>query len=179
MSDRKWMPRPPRGAERVTGKTFTERKLLLVDAVLSDCDLSNLVVHGGSLRRVEIAGSRLVGFSFTESEAEDVRISDATLMLASFGHTRMHRVVFDGVNLREASFVGADLRGVVFDGCAMEGADFRNAKLTGCTLRGATLDGVLGVEFLRGLSMPPADIVESAAALAGALGIEVERPDPD
>jgi hypothetical protein len=40
-------------------------------------------------------------------------------------------------------------------------------------MRGSTLDGLAGIESLRGLSMPWPDLVASAGALAGALGIGV------
>lgn len=144
------------------------------DAVLTDCDLSNVQARKAHLRRVEWRGCRLVGLGLIESELESVKFSDGTLMLGSFGHSRLHRVVFEGVNLSEASFVGADLTQVVFDGCVLAGADFRDARLSACEIRGTSLDGVLGIGSLKGVTMPAADVVASAAALAGALGISVD-----
>jgi hypothetical protein len=56
----------------------------------------------------------------------------------------------------------------------VRGADFRGARLRMCAMRGSSLDGVMGVESLRGLRMPWTDVLDSAAALAAAVGIVVE-----
>lgn len=152
-----------------------EVELHVRDARLADCDLSNVQARSAHLHRVEWRGCRLVGLGLIESELESVRFTDGTLMLGSFGHSRLHRVVFEGVDLREASFVGADLTQVTFDRCVLEGADFRSARLSACEIRGSSLDGVLGISSLRGVTMPAADVVASAAAMAAELGIEIDR----
>ncbi|HEX3615671.1 MAG TPA: hypothetical protein VHU61_03970 [Solirubrobacteraceae bacterium] len=41
-------------------------------------------------------------------------------------------------------------------------------------MRGSSLEGVVGVESLRGLTMPWSDLVASTAALAAAAGITIE-----
>jgi hypothetical protein len=41
-------------------------------------------------------------------------------------------------------------------------------------MRGSSLEDVIGVESLRGLTMPWSDVVSSAGALAAAAGIEIE-----
>jgi hypothetical protein len=46
---------------------------------------------------------------------------------------------------------------------------------TACTIRGTSLEGVIGIESLRGLSMPWVDVLESASALAAALGINISQ----
>ncbi len=66
-----------------------------------------------------------------------------------------------------------------FEGCDLTGADFRGARLKECTIRGTSLDAVVGVESLRGLTMPWTDLVGSVAALAAALGIAVEADRVD
>jgi uncharacterized protein YjbI with pentapeptide repeats len=96
------------------------------------------------------------------------------MMLSSFAHSSLRRVAFENVNLSEASFLETQLESVHFDGCDLTGADFRGARLKQCTIRGSSLDGVLGVESLRGLTMPWGDLVGSVAALAAALGIGAE-----
>ena len=149
-------------------------ELLLRDARLKSCDLSNIRVRHGDIRRAEIEESRLVGFSISEGRIEDLRVTGGTLMLASLAHSKLVRVVFEKVNLREASFLEARLTSVCFDGCDLSGADFRGARLKDCTIRGSSLDGVIGVESLRGLTMPWPDLVGSVDALAAALGIAVE-----
>jgi uncharacterized protein YjbI with pentapeptide repeats len=152
----------------------TVTELVLSDARLLGCDLSNVRARSGAIRRVELSDSRLVGFSLGEGKVEDLRVLGGTMMLASLSHSALRRVTFERVNLREASFLETQLASVSFDGCDLTGADFRGARLKQCTIRGSSLDGVLGVESLRGLTMPWTDLVGSVGALAAALGIAVE-----
>ena len=131
----------------------------------------------GRSRRTELRDSRLVGFSLSEGKLADVQVQGTTLAYASFAHAQLRRVVFERVILREASFLEATLTAVEFLSCGLEGADFRGARLTDCVMRGSSLEGVVGVESLRGLTMPWEDLVGSTGALASAFGIAVE-PDP-
>lgn len=149
-------------------------ELSLSDARLLGCDLSNIRARRGAIRRVELIDSRLVGFSLNEGRVEDLRVAGGTMMLSSFAHSTLRRVAFENVNLREASFLETQLTSVCFDGCELAGADFRGARLKGCAIRGTSLEEVLGVESLRGLTMPWSDLVGSVGALAAALGIGVE-----
>jgi uncharacterized protein YjbI with pentapeptide repeats len=151
--------------------------LVLRDVILRGCDLSNIHAGQGSIRRCEIRDSRLVGFALSEGKLADVHVLDTTLAYGSFARSQLRRVVFERVILREASFLEASLTSVEFVACELEGADFRGAHLTDCVMRGSSLEGLVGVESLRGLTMPWEDLVGSTAALASALGIEVE-PDP-
>jgi uncharacterized protein YjbI with pentapeptide repeats len=148
--------------------------LSLVDVVMRNCNLSNVDAREGLLTRVAMHGSQLVGFGFTRGEIRDLHVTDSSLQLASFSSAKLHNVVFERVNLAEASFMEARLEAVAFVDCRLDGTDFRRATLSGCAIRGASLDGVLGVESLRGVRMPWADVVGSAGALATALGIVVE-----
>lgn len=149
--------------------------MTLVDVVLRGCGLSNLDAREGLMSRVEIHGSQLVGFGFTRGEIRDLSVLDSSLQVASFASATLNNVVFERVNLAEASFMDARLEAVAFVDCRLDGADFRGARVSGCAIRGASLDGVLGVESLRGVRMPWADILDSAAALAAALGIVTEH----
>jgi uncharacterized protein YjbI with pentapeptide repeats len=146
----------------------------LTDVVFRRCDLSNVDGREGSLNRVEFTGSKLIGFSVASGRAWDLRVTDCTMSLASFAFTGLRDVVFERVNLREASFVEARLEGVEFIDCQLEGTDFRRAKLKNCAIRGSALDAVVGIESLKGVTMPWSDVVASAAALAHAVGIRVE-----
>ena len=148
--------------------------LTLADVLLRDCGMSNLDGREGRLSRVEVHRSQLVGFGLSRGDVRDVRVVDSSLQLASFASASLRNVVFERVNLAEASFMHARLESVAFVDCRLEGADFRGAKLAGCVIRGASLDGVLGVESLSGLRMPWPDLLSSAGALAGALGISIE-----
>jgi len=149
-------------------------ELELLDVVLRDCGLSNVDGRGGSLRRVEIERSRLVGFSLSEGKARDLRVTDSSLELASFALAGLQSVVFERVNLTEASFMEARMQAVEFIDCTLTGTDFRGARLSRCAIRGSSPEDVLGVDSLSGLQMPWSDVVASAGALAAALGIDVE-----
>jgi uncharacterized protein YjbI with pentapeptide repeats len=148
--------------------------LQLSDVILHDCDFSNVQGRGGAITRVVITQSRFVGFDLSEGRVDDLRVSNASMTLASFARAGLQSVVFDGVNLAEASFMDARMNAVAFINCNLVGADFRGAKIKGCAIRGSSLDGILGIDSLSGLAMPLPDLLESAGALAGALGIKVE-----
>jgi hypothetical protein len=53
--------------------------LRLSDVILRACDLSNVDGREGSLRRVEIHGSRLMGFGLGGGAAHDLRVLDSSL----------------------------------------------------------------------------------------------------
>jgi uncharacterized protein YjbI with pentapeptide repeats len=148
--------------------------LTLRDVVLRDCGLSNLDGREGQLTRVEIHRSQLVGFGCSGGRIQDVRVIGTSLQLASFADSRLRRVVFEGVQLSEASFARARLQQVQFIDCRLAGADFTGASLKGCSIRGSSLDDVIGIASLRGVRMPWPDVLDSAAAMAATLGIEIE-----
>lgn len=159
----------------VTVAPGSVRGLSLIDAVLRDCDLSNVDGREGRLHRVDVRRCRLVGFALTGGGAQDVVIADSTLQLGSWAAAGLRDVVFDTVDLSECSFAEARLQGVEFRDCRLAGTDFRGARLRDCVIRGSSLDGVIGVSSLRGTRMPWADILDSAAGLAGALGLQVDE----
>jgi uncharacterized protein YjbI with pentapeptide repeats len=148
--------------------------LTLADVIMRECAISNVDGREGRLTRVEVYRSQLVGFGLQRGDVRDLRVVDSSLQLASFASATLRNVVFERVNLAEASFMHARLESVAFVDCRLEGTDFRHAKLAGCAVRGTSLDGVLGIESMRGLRMPWPDVLGSAAALAAALGIDVE-----
>jgi uncharacterized protein YjbI with pentapeptide repeats len=145
--------------------------LTVVDAILRDCSLSNLDGRDGMLWRVTADHCRLIGLNLGAGEIGDLRVTDSSLELASFAGAELRDVSFERVVLTEASFLEARLDHVQFIDCELAGADFRGARCTDCVIRGASLDGVVGVEALRGVEMPWSDVIASAGALAGALGI--------
>ena len=148
--------------------------LRLSDVILRACDLSNVDGREGTLRRVEVHGSRLTGFGLAGGMVQNVRIIDSSLALASLAFSKLKDVIFQRVDLTEASFMDAQLERVIFIDCKLAGTDFRGVKLKRCTIRGTSLDGILGIESLRGITMPWEDVIDSAAALAAALGITIE-----
>jgi uncharacterized protein YjbI with pentapeptide repeats len=149
--------------------------LQLSDVILRDCDFSNVHGRGGAITRTEIHQSRFVGFDISEGRVDDLRVTNASMTLASFARAGLQSVIFDRVNLAEASFMDARMKAVAFVNCNLVGADFRGARIQGCAIRGSSLDGIVGIESLRGLTMPWPDLLESAGALAAAAGIEAEE----
>jgi uncharacterized protein YjbI with pentapeptide repeats len=149
--------------------------LYLSDVILRGCDLSNIDGREGSLRRVEIHGSRLVGFGLAAGTIQDVRVIDSALAVASLAFAKLRNVVFERVDLAEVSFMEARLESVAFVDCKLVGADFRGAKQKVCAIRGTPLEGILGTDWLEGIRMPAADVLASAPALAAALGIVIEQ----
>lgn len=150
-------------------------EIRLRDVILRDCDLSNLTGReGAELTRVAVRESRLIGIGLAGGKLRDLGVLDSMLSLASFAFAELRDVSFERVSLREASFMDARLEGVSFIDCQLEGADFRGVSLKNCLVRGSSLEGVIGVESLRGLTMPWSDVLASAGALAAAAGIEIE-----
>jgi uncharacterized protein YjbI with pentapeptide repeats len=159
------------------GSAAGHRRLSIFDTALDGCDLSNVRCVDSDLRRVRITRSRLVGFDLGGGRAHDLTVHGSSLSLASLADCGLQSVRFEGCDLREATFTRARLRDVEFIDCRLEGADFRQVRLDRCAIRGASLDGVIGVDSLRGLTMPSSDVIGSAAALAAGLGISVEAAD--
>ena len=151
--------------------------LELRDVRLNGCDLSNVEAPDPSIWRVDVSGSRMLGFRAGGGDVRELRVTDSSLVLATFAFARLRNVVFDRVDLSEASFMEARLDHVEFSDCRLAGTDFRGATLSACAIRGSSLDGVLGIDSLRGVRMPWSDIVASVAALAAGLGIQVESDE--
>jgi uncharacterized protein YjbI with pentapeptide repeats len=79
--------------------------LRISDAILRACDLSNVDGREGSLRRIEIHGSRLLGFGLAGGTVQDPRILDSSLALTSLAFAKLKDVIFERVDLAEASFM--------------------------------------------------------------------------
>jgi uncharacterized protein YjbI with pentapeptide repeats len=161
----------------VTFRAPAATALELRDVRLRGCDLSNVEAPDPSIWRVDVADSRLLGFRAAGGDVRELRVTDSSLVLATFAFARMRNVVFEGVDLTEASFMEARLDRVEFVDCRLADTDFRGATVNACAIRGSSLDGVLGIESLRGIRMPWNDIVASVAALAAGLGIQIESED--
>jgi uncharacterized protein YjbI with pentapeptide repeats len=73
-----------------------------------------------------------------------------------------------GCDLQELA--GEDL---LLEGCDLREADLSGARFTRTELRGCRLDGVRGLDRLRGVGMRWEDVLESAGAFAGHLGVRL------
>ncbi len=166
-----WSPSRNFAASQSTPATYRASAQRLI---LRGCDLSNVDGREGSLRRVEIHGSRLLGFGLAGGTLQDVRVLDSSLALSLWAFSKLKDVIFERVDLTETSFMEAQMERVIFIDCKLAGTDFRGVKQRGCTIRGTSLDGILGIDSLRGITMPWPDVVDSAAALAAAVGINIK-----
>ena len=147
--------------------------LFLSECELERCDLSNVEAHAGSMRRVSCSGGRLTGLRWTSGEIRDTQFRDCRADLASFERSGFSQVVFEDCNLREVDFRAARMESVAFRRCDLSGADISGARLGGCSMSGCVLDGLRGVDRLRGVAMPWADILAAAGVFAGEIGVRL------
>jgi uncharacterized protein YjbI with pentapeptide repeats len=161
---------------RFSGSDLSEAKLpnlFLSDCQLVRCNLSNAVVHAGSMRRSSVSGARLTGLAWTSGEIGEATFSDCRADLASFERTGMSGVVFEDCNLREADFRATRMESVAFRRCDLTGADISGARMGGCSMAGCTIEGLRGVDRLRGVAMPWPDILAAAGVFAGEIGVRL------
>jgi uncharacterized protein YjbI with pentapeptide repeats len=148
--------------------------MFLSECELHRCDLSNAVLRAASARHTKIEGGRLTGLSWTAGQLYGVTFADCRADLSTFEGTKFEHVTFERCDLREADFRAARFQAVEFRDCDLTRADLGNARFSGkSTMSACTLDGLRGVDRLRGVAMPWADIVASAAVFAGELGLRV------
>ena len=154
------------------------QSLFVIDCSLRRCNLANAAVRNGSMRRVELDGCRLTGLAYTDGRLETVTFADCRADLATFEATRLERVTFQRCDLREADFRRTRFDSVAFRGCDLSRADFAGARFSGSSeMTGCTLDGLRGVDRLRGVAMPWADIVAAAGVFAAELGVRLLEED--
>lgn len=146
---------------------------LLRDVLVTDGSWANVRARGVTLRRVRLERVRLTGAELRESAIDDVTFVDCRLDLTSFRHAKLSSVRFQGCRLEEADFQGATLSSCVFDDCVLTRSSWADATLVRSEMRGVDLAGAGNPECLRGVRMPWADVVNAAAALAEAVGIEI------
>jgi uncharacterized protein YjbI with pentapeptide repeats len=147
--------------------------LFVNGCTLERCNLSNALVHAGSMRRSSVLGARLTGLAWTSGEIGDCEFRDCRIDLASFERTGMSGVVFEACDLREADFRAARMESVAFRRCDLSGADISGARLGGCSMEGCSIEGLRGVDRLRGVAMPWTDILAAAGVFAGEIGVRL------
>lgn len=154
----------------------------LVHLTLDDSELLRLSAANVKAERAVVGRSRLhavrmTGADLTLGEFRDVSFEDCRADFTSFNAARLQDVRFSGCMLRDADFGGARLTRVRFDRCDLSEVDFTGAEFSRCEMRGCTIDGAKGIDSLRGVAMPYADVIAAAAVLAGALGITIAGDD--
>ncbi len=142
----------------LTGADLTD--LELSDFVLDGADLTGTVLDGARLTdgsmagvvapnlvwsaqftRVDFAGARLAGGSFTDAVLTEVSFDRARLDGADFGGATLTDLTFNDASLRGALLRSGSLLGAQFIGVDATDADFRDADLRFADLRGANVGG--------------------------------------
>jgi uncharacterized protein YjbI with pentapeptide repeats len=145
----------------------------LRDVIVQEGSWANVGAGGVTVRRVVLDRVRLTGADLSNGVLEDVSFVDCRLDLSSFRQAKLSRVRFQGCRMEEADFNGAMLSSCVFDDCVLMRTSWAGATLTRSEMRGVDLAGAGNPECLRGVRMPWADVVNAAAELAAAVGIEI------
>lgn len=172
---------PPEAAEArslafydcdVDGLSLARRQVALR---LHDCNLSALDLANARFESLEIAsctltGSRLVG-AVLGGSLRDVSLRDCQLDLASLRMSKVARTELAGCSLREIDAYGATFDSLLCTGCDLARADLTGAAFTRSAIEGCELTALRGIEALRGVRIPLADLLEVAPLLAEALGI--------
>jgi len=145
----------------------------LRDVVVTEGSWANVRAPGLTLGRVEFDRVRLTGVELADSVLDDVTFVECRLDFALFRNAKLSSVRFQGCRMEEVDFQGAALASCVFDECVLTRSGWSGAALTRSEMRGIDLSGAGNPEFLRGVRMPWADVVNAAAELAAAVGIEI------
>ncbi len=143
------------------------------DVFVTEGSWANVRATGIVLRRVELERVRLTGAELFGSELDDVAFVDCRLDLASFRSAKLTSVRFQRCRMEEADFQGAAFSSCVFDECVLTRSSWSDVSFTRSEMRSVDLSGAGNPECLRGVRMPWADVVNAAAELADAVGIEI------
>jgi uncharacterized protein YjbI with pentapeptide repeats len=145
----------------------------LRDVLVTEGSWANVRARGLTLRRVAFERTRLTGVDLSDGVLDDVTFVDCRLDLALFRNAKLSSVRFQGCRMEEGDFHGTALASCVFDDCVLSRSSWSGAAFTRSEMRGVDLAGAGNPEFLRGVRMPYADVVNAAAELAQAVGIEI------
>jgi uncharacterized protein YjbI with pentapeptide repeats len=149
------------------------RKANLRDVVVDGGSWANVSAVESELRRVCFRNVRLTGAVFANATLDDVVFQDCRLDLASFRFAKLVRVGFERCRLDEADLYETSVESATLAECSLANASLAGTTFVDVELRGCNLAAVGNPERLRGVSMPWADVIESAGVLAEALGIQV------
>jgi uncharacterized protein YjbI with pentapeptide repeats len=155
----------------LTGSSL--RNATLRDLVVEEGSWANVRASNASLRRLRFERVRLTGADLGGTSIEDVTFVDCRIDLASFRAAKLAHVRFEGCRLDEADFQAATLSSCLFLDCSLTRVSLAEATFVRSELRGCDLAGAGNPERLRGLRMPWADVIDAAAELAEATGIEI------
>lgn len=147
--------------------------LSLADVELRGANLANADFRSASLRRVAVVRGRLTGIQWSGARLDDVRFEGCRIDLAAFTGCELRRVAFDDCRLVGSDFQDLSAQDVVFTDCDLSEVDLTGARFARTEMHRCTLDGIRALERLRGVGMRWDDVLASAGAFAGAIGVRV------
>lgn len=153
------------------------RRCSLRDCAFDGCDLANSTLERTGLRRVNVAGARLTGFTAGQAPHWDLSFTDCQAELSVWRQVRMERVRFQGCRLSRSDWGGSTLTDVAFEDCDLTGADFSQCRMKSVLFRGCRYEGIRGLDGFRGASVDAGDLLDLGVAMASALGIKVSVED--
>lgn len=147
------------------------------DVWASGCRITGCTLAGGQWLDTSVVGSSLAGVELYDAVLRRVTFLRCKLDSVNLRATALHDVVFEDCVLRDVDFAEARLDGVAFPGTRIEQARLGRATLKDADLRGAVrIDLADGYDALRGAVITPAQLLDLAPELAGALGLTVAEP---
>jgi uncharacterized protein YjbI with pentapeptide repeats len=156
---------------RVELDRSTLSNLRMIDVRIAKSSAANGTWAKPSLRRVEIAGSRLTGLTVTEGELSDVLFRDCKADFIQLVSSRIRDVRFDNCMLAEAEFSESMIERVTFARCDLRNADLTHAKLIDVDLRGAKIEGLmLDAAQLGSLTVDPSQAMVILQMLGAQVG---------
>lgn len=148
------------------------RHLELVDARLTNCNLSNAEWPRASATRLWLEECRLTGFKLLGARFGHARFVACQARYAVFENAAFRQTRFERCGLSDVNFNGADLSGAVFSECDLTNATFKGAKLVGTDFRTSRIEASqITLEELKGALISP---MQALALLASRTGAVVE-----
>ncbi len=163
----------------VTGLAFrggAGTTIELRNTVLTDCDLSQVRLGAG--HGVRLVGCKLAGTDLSAAGLTDVEFERCTLLATNLRMARLARVAFDGCVLEQVDAFDVSAEDVSFDGSRLVEVSVDRLSADRVDLRGASELGLTAIGRLDGCLLAVHQLPALAPALALALGIDLERPEP-
>lgn len=115
-------------------------KVTFLDCTLETCDFTNVAYSGGSLIRVEVLHSKLVGADFCNSTWKDVLWQSNQMQYINLSGTKLEFVAFQDCDLLESGMGLLKWRELSFDQCRLDGSELLGTKLKQLDLSTCSID---------------------------------------
>jgi uncharacterized protein YjbI with pentapeptide repeats len=162
---------------RVDGAAFTGARLVrasFVDCVIAGSEWSGAELEDCRFERVEFRRCRMSGVQGHGSRFTDVAMLDCQVDGANFRMSVWERGELRDSHFVDSDFYAASLPGSRVHGCDLTNVDFSKCDLSGSRLQGSRLEGIRGGDALLGVSIGSDQLIPTALAVFGALGISVD-----